>query len=85
MDGFTNRDIASAIIRSGDGDFFVLSLYLLDIEFKPENATFMELVKECKKERLPLIVGMDSNDGQRTPMTGEGNLRKSSLNLIWWC
>ena len=57
MDDFTNRDIASAIIRSDDGDFCVSSLYL-DIEFKPENTTFMELVKECKKKRLPLIVGI---------------------------
>ena len=60
MDDFTNRDIASAIIRSDDNDFCVSSLYL-DVEFKPENTTFMELVKECKKKRLPLIVGMDSN------------------------
>ena len=45
MDDFTNRDIASAIIRSDDGDFCVSSLYL-DIEFKPEKTTFMELVKE---------------------------------------
>ena len=60
MDDFTNRDIASAIIRSDDGDFCVSSLYL-DIEIKPENTTFMELVKECKKKKLPLIVGMDSN------------------------
>ena len=42
MDDLTNRDIASAIIRSDDGDFCVSSLYL-DIEFKPENTTFMEL------------------------------------------
>ena len=60
MDDFTNRDIASAIIRSDDGDFCVSSLYL-DIEFKPDNTTFMELVRECKKRKLPLIVGMDSN------------------------
>ena len=44
MDDFTNRDIGSAIIRSDDGDFCVSSLYL-DIEIKPENTTFMELVK----------------------------------------
>ena len=60
MDDFTNRDIASAMIRSDDGDFCVSSLYL-DIELKPENTTFMELVKECKKKRLPLSVGMDPN------------------------
>ena len=58
MDDFTNRDIASAIIRSDDGDFCISSLYL-DIEFKPDNTTFMELVKECKKKKLSLIVGMD--------------------------
>ena len=46
MDDFTNRDIASAIIRSDDGEFCVSSLYL-DIELKPENTTFMKLVKEC--------------------------------------
>ena len=60
MDDFTNRDIASAIIRSDEGDFCVSSLYL-DIEIKPTNTVFMELVKECKKRKLPLIVGMDSN------------------------
>ena len=59
MDDFTNRDIASAIIRSDDGDFCVSSLYL-DIELKADNTTFMELVKVCKKKKLPLIVGMDS-------------------------
>ena len=41
MDDFTIGDIASAIIRSDDGDFCVSSLYL-DIEFKPDNTTFME-------------------------------------------
>ena len=46
MEDYTNRDIASAIIRSNEGDFCV-SLYL-DIELKPENTTFMELVKECR-------------------------------------
>ena len=60
MDDFTNRDIASAIIRSDEGDFCVSSLYL-DIGIKPTNTVFMELVKECKKRKLPLIVGMDSN------------------------
>ena len=60
MDDFTNRKIASAIIRSDDGDFCVSSLYL-DIVNKPDNTTFMELVRECKKKKLPLIVGMDSN------------------------
>ena len=60
LDDFTNRDIASAITRSDDGDFCVSSLYL-DVEIKAENTTFMELVKECKKKKLPLIVGMDSN------------------------
>ena len=60
MDDYTDRDIASAIIRSDDGDFCASSLYL-HIEFKRENTTFMELVKGCKKKRLPLIVGMDSN------------------------
>ena len=60
MDDFTNRDMASAIIRSDEGDFCVSSLYL-DIGIKPTNTVFMELVKECKKRKLPLIVGMDSN------------------------
>ena len=61
MDDFTNKDIASAIIRSVDCDFCVSSLYL-DIEIKPGNTTFMELVKECKKKKLPLIVVyMDNN------------------------
>ena len=58
MDDFTNRDKASAIIRSDDGDFCVSLLYI-DIEFKPDNTTFMELVRECKKKKLPLIAGMD--------------------------
>ena len=40
MDDFTNRDIASAIIRSDDDDFCVSSLYL-DIEFRPENIMFI--------------------------------------------
>ena len=89
MDDFTNRDSASAIIRSDDGDFCVSSLYL-DIEIKPNNTTFMELVKECKKRKLPLVVGMDSNAhssmwGAEDTNDRGGNLRKSSLNLIWWC
>ena len=41
MDDYTNRDVASAIIRSDDGDFCVSSLYL-NVEFKPENTTFMD-------------------------------------------
>ena len=40
------------------GDFYVSSLYL-DIEFKPEVTTLRELVKECKKKKHALIVGMD--------------------------
>ena len=35
--------------------------FVLDIELKPGNTTFMELVKECKKRKLLLIVGIDSN------------------------
>ena len=77
MDDHTNSELASAIIRSDEGTFRVSSL-CIDTEFKPENTTFMELVKKCKKKRLPLIVGMDSNAhssmwGLRTPMTGGGN------------
>ena len=89
MDDFTNRDIASAIIRSDEGDFCVSSLYL-DIEIKPTNTVFMELVKECKKRKLPLIVGMDSNAhssmwGAEDTNDRGRELEEVSLNLTWWC
>ena len=83
MDDFTNREIASVIIRSDDGDFCVPSLYL-DIEFKPDDTTFMELVKECKKKRLSLIVGMDSNAHSSMWVAEDTNERGRELEEIFF-
>ena len=67
VDKYTDRDMATAMIRSAEGDLCVSSVYL-DINLKVCKDLFLELVDECKMRSVPLIVGMDSNSW--SPMWG---------------
>ena len=81
MDEFTNRDMATAMIRLEGGDFCVASLYL-DIDYKVNNESFIQLIERCESQGTPLIMGLDSNAHSQLWGCEESNQRGEELEAI---
>ena len=64
---FTEADLCVASIKIKNQVIYVCSLYL-DILKEVHNPTFLRLVEWCNRERMPLVIGMDSNT--HSPMWG---------------
>lgn len=78
---FTERDVCVVAIKIESRMIYVCSLYS-DIELEVRNVTFLKLVDWCQKERIPLVVGMDSN--AHSPLWGsdDRNSRGEELEEI---
>ena len=56
----TDRDLAVALVKTNEGQLCVASLYL-DINLDVRHEGLVKLVRFCKQNNLPLIIGADSN------------------------
>ena len=78
---YTERDICVVAIQIKSKLVYLCSLYL-DITFDIRHQLFCKLVDRCNQERIPLVVGMDSN--AHSPLWGspDRNERGEELEEI---
>ena len=57
---FSDRDVCVVACKIQTRLVYVCSLYL-DIELEVHRPNFLKLVDRCQTERIPMVVGMDSN------------------------
>ncbi len=60
VDKFTDPDISTVSIKIGEKSVYVCSLYL-DINLDPRNSLFVDVVRHCESEQIPLVVCVDTN------------------------
>ena len=79
---YTNRDMCVVAVKIESQLTYLCSLYL-DITIDPKNPLFEQLVDVCNRERIPLVVGMDSNS--HSPLWGcpDKNERGEALEDIF--
>ena len=79
---FTNQDICVAAIKIENKLTYLCSLYL-DIEMEVCNQTFLKLIASCQKEKIPLVIGMDSNSHSPLWGSSDRNSRGEELEGIF--
>ena len=80
---FTEADMCVASIKIKNQEVYVCSLYL-DILREVQLPIFLRLVEWCNRERMPLVIGIDSN--ANSPMRGskEHNVQGEELEEIFF-
>ena len=82
MSCFTDEDVCIAAVKINGILVYLCSLYL-DILESVQNKKFLEAVRWCEREKIPFVVGMDSNAHSPPWGSSDKNPRGEELEDIF--
>ena len=78
VEDFTEADLTTAALKLDNSIIYFASLYL-DINKGVREGRWINLIDWCEREKIPLVIGMDSN--AHSPLWGSHELNKRGEDL----